>query len=164
MSDLTYQDVIRILTLVDQAEGMDLELTMGDLHLKVVRGAGHHPAPVPAAVAVQQTGVAKGPAPATAPDAAPTPRPDLTKFPDALPVLAPMGGMFYAAPAPNQPPFVMVGQKVKQGDQLGIVEVMKLFTPITAEADGEVVAIAVDNQQTVARGDVLMLIAPAQQG
>ena len=52
-----------------------------------------------------------------------------------------------------------VGQAVSAGDQLGIVEVMKLFTPLTSEMDGTVVAVFVENQQTVNKDDVLMLIS-----
>ncbi|RMH46717.1 MAG: acetyl-CoA carboxylase biotin carboxyl carrier protein subunit, partial [Alphaproteobacteria bacterium] len=84
------------------------------------------------------------------------PRPDAR--PDARPVTAPMAGTFYAAPAPGAAPFVTVGDRVRKGAQLGIVEVMKLFTPITAPCDGVVLSILVENQQVVARGETLMLL------
>jgi len=73
---------------------------------------------------------------------------------------SPSAGRYYSRPAPDEPPFVEVGQEVRKGDQLGIVEVMNLFTPLNAEADGTVVAILVENHQSVAQDDVLMLIAP----
>ncbi|WP_300556616.1 biotin/lipoyl-containing protein [Maricaulis sp.] len=164
MSDLTYQDVIRVLELIDRSDCVDLDLASGDLRLKVSRSqaapAARPAGQVEAAADVASAAVA---APASAPaPAAPTPpaKPDalLQEHPGATPVKAPMGGMFYATPAPGKPPFVTVGQQIRKGDQLGIVEVMKLFTPITAETDGVVVAIAVGNQQTVAKDDVLVLI------
>ena len=153
MSDLTYSDVVRILTLVDQAEGVDLDLRTADMTLKVKRA-----------------GAAPVTAPAQRPAADPTPAPKAASpadsaaaqaaHPDAAPVSAPMSGTFYATPAPGKPPFVTPGQAVRAGDQLGIVEVMKLFTPLTAEVNGTVVAVLVENQQTVAKDDVLMLIEP----
>jgi acetyl-CoA carboxylase biotin carboxyl carrier protein len=148
MSELSYQDVIRILNLIDNAGKVDFELTSCDLRLKVRRAAGE------AATSASPSAVHEAPdAPASA--AAP---PTVIEFPDATPVTAPMGGMFYATPAPGKSPFVVVGQQVRRGDQLGIVEVMKLFTPITAGADGIVVAIFVENQQTVAKDDLLILL------
>jgi acetyl-CoA carboxylase biotin carboxyl carrier protein len=155
MSELNYQDVIRILNLIDSAGSVDFELVSGDLRLKVSRNADP--------LSTSRSEPTEMPAPAVTPgqNAAPGAT-ELSNaalsFPDATPVIAPMGGMFYAAPAPGKPPFVEIGQEVRKGDQLGIVEVMKLFTPITAEADGVVVAILVENQQTVAKDDVLMLV------
>ena len=56
-------------------------------------------------------------------------------------VRAPMVGTYYAAPAPDKPPFVTVGQAVKVGDTLGIIEAMKMFNPIEADVSGTIVAI-----------------------
>lgn len=156
MSELTYRDVVRLLELIDISDSVALELTMGDLRLSVEReGGGSTQArpridakPVSASAVARET---KPAAPVARSDAA-------SNHPDAIPVSAPMGGMFYAAPAPGKPPFVIEGQDVKAGDQLGIVEVMKLFTAITAPCDGKVVSITVANQDTVAKDDVLMLI------
>ena len=156
MSDLRYQDVIRILDLVRAAEGVDVDLAMGDLRLRVVRRGSGRVDPPAAKPPVASAPAA--PAPVAAPAAAPVAKAAAPDLAGATPVTAPMGGMFYATPAPGKPPFVTVGQQVRRGEQLGIVEVMKLFTPITAEADGTVAAILVENQQTVERGAVLMLI------
>lgn len=168
MSDLTYQDVIRILTLIDRSGGVDFELEKGDLRLKVTRRAvagaptPADPAPAPAdpspaSADASSASASAGPFPAPA---AADPAAAVAAHPGAAAVKAPMGGMFYAAPAPGKPAFVEVGQKVARGDQLGIVEVMKLFTPITAAADGIVAAILVQDQQTVAKDDILMLVGP----
>jgi acetyl-CoA carboxylase biotin carboxyl carrier protein len=159
MSGLSYADVVRLLDLVDSSGDVDLELTLGETRLKVNRRAGApapdaggampQPQPAPAMASIETS----GPTPAALSRTAAVP-------PDAVPVSAPMGGMFYAAPAPGQPPFATVGQVVRTGDQLGIVEVMKLFTPITAPVDGVVRAILVDNQQTVAKDEPLILLDP----
>ena len=73
-------------------------------------------------------------------------------------VTSPMVGTFYAAPAPDAPPFVQVGDRVKAGQTLCIVEAMKLMNEIKAETDGVVTDIMVDNAQPVEYGQVLMLI------
>ena len=158
MSDLTYQDVIRILNLIDSAGSVDFELVSGDLRLKVSRkGQSHNTLGTEPAMAAHKA----APMPALEPSRVPEPNghtDTVLNFPDATPVTAPMGGIFYAAPAPGKPAFVDIGQKVHKGDQLGIVEVMKLFTPVMAEAEGTIVAILVENQQTVAKDEVLMFV------
>ena len=64
-------------------------------------------------------------------------------------VRSPMVGTFYAAPAPDQPPYVSVGKMIKEGDVLCIIEAMKLMNEIKAELGGTVVEILVQNGQTV---------------
>ena len=64
-------------------------------------------------------------------------------------VRSPMVGTFYTAPAPDQPPYVAVGQKVKEGDVLCIVEAMKLMNEIKSEIGGMLVEILVKNGQPV---------------
>ena len=73
-------------------------------------------------------------------------------------VNAPMVGVFYAAPAPDAEPFVRVGQHVQRGDVLCIVEAMKLMNEITADADGEIAEICVENGQVVEFGQPLFRI------
>ncbi|MCD7903149.1 MAG: acetyl-CoA carboxylase, biotin carboxyl carrier protein [Oscillospiraceae bacterium] len=70
-------------------------------------------------------------------------------------VSSPLVGVFYAAPAENAPPFVKVGDRVKRGDTLCIIEAMKLMNEILAEQDGVVAEICVENGQVVDYGTVL---------
>lgn len=76
-----------------------------------------------------------------------------------LEVCSPMVGVFYAAPAPDDEPFVHVGSKVKAGQTLCIIEAMKLLNEVTAEADGEVVEICVADGDLVEYGSCIMRIA-----
>ena len=69
-----------------------------------------------------------------------------------------MVGTFYASPAPDKPAFVTVGQTVKVGDTLGIIEAMKMFNPIEADASGTVLAIAVESGQPVEFDQPLFVI------
>ncbi len=71
---------------------------------------------------------------------------------------SPMVGVFYSAPSPESEPFVKIGQRVRKGDVLCIVEAMKLMNEITAEADGEIVDICVENGQIVEFGQTIFKI------
>ena len=75
-------------------------------------------------------------------------------------ITSPTVGAFWVAPDPGSPPFVAVGDKVSAGDQLGIVEVMKLMNPIISDVAGEVVAIRASNADLVDFGQTLFLIRP----
>ena len=93
--------------------------------------------------------VPAAPAAATSQGAAPA---------DTVEVASPMVGVFYAAPAEDAEPFVKVGDKVKRGQTLCIVEAMKLMNEIMAEVDGEIVEICVANGQVVDYGSPLFRI------
>ena len=74
------------------------------------------------------------------------------------PLTSPMVGTFYSAPSPDAEPFVKVGQTVKEGDVVCIVEAMKLMNEIEAEFSGKIVEICVSDGQPVEFGQVLMYI------
>jgi acetyl-CoA carboxylase biotin carboxyl carrier protein len=69
-------------------------------------------------------------------------------------------GVFYAAPSPEAPPFVTVGQTVVKGTELCIIEVMKVMNLVKAPVDGKIVDILVANGTAVELGQALMWISP----
>ncbi len=73
-------------------------------------------------------------------------------------VRAPMVGTFYASPSPDKPAFVSVGQAVKAGETLGIIEAMKMFNPIEADISGTVLAIQCESGQPVEFDQPLFVI------
>jgi len=73
---------------------------------------------------------------------------------------APLVGTFYAAPSPGAPPFVQPGDHVEQGQQLGIIEAMKLMNPLEATRPGRVVEVLVGDGEPVEYGEPLVLIDP----
>lgn len=73
-------------------------------------------------------------------------------------VKSPIVGTFYAAPSQDSQPFVKVGDRVKKGDILCIIEAMKVMNEIEAEVDGEIVQILVENESMVEYGQVLIKI------
>lgn len=112
------------------------------------------PVPMPGAVAAQVAAPTVAPA---APEPA-TQTPVAAPEPKGTEVTAPMVGVFYAAPAPGDEPFVRVGSKVKAGETLCIIEAMKVLNEVTAEADGEVLEICVADGDLVEFGSCLMRI------
>jgi acetyl-CoA carboxylase biotin carboxyl carrier protein len=129
----------------------EIEVEDGERSIRVSRGA----APV-AAVAAAPVAVA---APVAAPAAAPAaetaaPAADLTNA-----LRSPMVGTAYLFPEPGAAPFVKVGDKVKTGDTLLIVEAMKVMNPITANKDGTIQSILIENAQPVEYDQPLVVIA-----
>ena len=110
--------------------------------------------PVPA-----QPEAAGAPAPVAPVAAAPTASaPALVA--DHLEVVAPIVGTYYGSPSPDAPPFVQVGDRVKVGQVLCIIEALKLMNEIEAEVAGTVVELLVRNEDPVEYGQPLLRIAP----
>lgn len=74
------------------------------------------------------------------------------------PITSPMVGTFYMAPSPDSAPFVSVGESVKQGDVVCIIEAMKMMNEIKSEVAGKVVEVCVEDGQPVEFGQVLMYV------
>jgi acetyl-CoA carboxylase biotin carboxyl carrier protein len=126
----------------------EIEIEMGDLKIKVRKESSvvHATAPIaqPAPVSA---------APATASASAKT-----APSADVFEVKSPMVGTYYASPSPDAPAFVKVGDKIKKGDPLCIIEAMKLMNELPAELSGEVLEILVNNADAISYGQVIMKI------
>lgn len=73
-------------------------------------------------------------------------------------IISPLPGVFYRRPAPDKPPFVEVGDRIEEGQTVGLVEIMKQFTEIRAEVSGTVTGFSVDDQGMVNPGDVIATV------
>jgi acetyl-CoA carboxylase biotin carboxyl carrier protein len=71
---------------------------------------------------------------------------------------APMSGMFYRKPSPEEPNFIEVGGEVKDGDPLCVIEVMKLFSTLYSSCSGRIVSIQVEDGQSIEKGQLLITI------
>ncbi|MFM8564716.1 MAG: acetyl-CoA carboxylase biotin carboxyl carrier protein [Bacteroidota bacterium] len=111
---------------------------------------------VAAAPAVAAAPVAAAPAPAAVAPAAPAE--DTSKY---VTVTAPMIGTFYRKPSPDKPVFVNVGDTVKAGQTVCIIEAMKLFNEIECEVSGTVVRVLADDMKPVEYGQALFMVDPA---
>lgn len=102
---------------------------------------------------------ASPPAPAAAAEAKPSaPSVDEDKY---ITIKSPMIGTFYRSPSPDKPAFVEVGDDIKSGDQICIVEAMKLFNEIEAEVSGKIVKVLADDASPVEYDQPLFLVDPS---
>jgi acetyl-CoA carboxylase biotin carboxyl carrier protein len=129
----------------------ELEIEDSGFRLRIRGGAAAvEPAPAPAAPASPAAAPAAEARPAAAGAAAAAPHHD-----DLHVVSSPIVGTFYASPSPDSPPFVRIGDRVRKGQVLCIVEAMKLMNEIESDADGVVAMIHPKNAQPVEYGEPL---------
>jgi len=147
----------KLIDLLEESNLAELEIKEGEEVVRLSR-VPKGTAPVAAAAPV----VVAAPAAAAAPIAAPVAAAPAAPAADALPaghvVKAPMVGTFYASASPGAPAFVKVGQQVKAGDTLGVIEAMKMFNQIDAEVAGTVQAILIENGQPVEFDEPMFVI------
>jgi acetyl-CoA carboxylase biotin carboxyl carrier protein len=137
--------------LLDETGLSEIEVEDNDRKIRVARSA------FPDFSKFQAPAAAQAPPAAPAPAAAATPPPPAGDQPGT--VKSPMVGTVYLSSEPGAAPFVGVGQAVKEGDTLLIVEAMKVMNPITAPAAGTVKAILVENAQPVEYDQPLVVVA-----
>ncbi|WP_434297781.1 acetyl-CoA carboxylase biotin carboxyl carrier protein [Clostridium sporogenes] len=85
---------------------------------------------------------------------------DISMGDNFIEIVSPIVGTFYESPAIDKKPYVKVGDKVKKGDIVCIVEAMKVMNEIEAEVDGEIVEVLIENEQMVQYGEALFKIKP----
>jgi len=140
----------KLIDLVQESGISELEVTEGEEKVRIAKHYGTVAAP-PA----QQYMVAP---PAGAPQLPAALADDEDDLPEGHIVKSPMVGTFYRSPSPGAETFVQVGQTVKQGDTLCIIEAMKLLNEIEADAAGVIKAILVENGEPVEFGEPLFVI------
>ena len=152
-------DLRKLKTLIDlvaESGIAELEVTEGEDKVRIAKFS-----PAPAAPSSSTTLIAGPPSAANGAAAVAAPPPG-SPAPAAEPtghiVKSPMVGTFYRSPSPGAPSFVELGQSVKPGDTLCIIEAMKLLNEIEAEVGGVVKEILVDNGQPVEYGQPLFII------
>ena len=154
------KELKRVLESVKESGITELILETSDYKLSVRRGGEAVSAPV---TAPQPQTPAAEPSPAPQPqvEAAPAPVPEAPKdVSNFVEITAPIVGTLYAAPSPDAPNFVKVGDKVQAGTVLCIIEAMKLMNEIEAEVSGTVREILVQNAEPVEYGQALFRIEP----
>ena len=136
--------VKKLIELLEESNIGEIEIKEGEESVRISRYGAQPAAPVAyAAPPAPAPGAAPAPVEAPAPEAAaPAPAADNA-------VLSPMVGTFYRSPSPEAPAFVEVGQTVRVGDVLCIVEAMKMMNQIEADRAGTVTAIHVENGEAV---------------
>ena len=140
----------KLIDLVQESGIAELEITEGEEKVKIVKGGALSVSAGPAAPAA---------APAESRPAAPaTPASEPEAAAEGRVMKAPMVGTFYRSASPDSKPFVEVGQTVKEGETVCIIEAMKLMNEIEADAAGVIKAILVENGQPVEYGQPLFIL------
>ncbi|MCK5770633.1 acetyl-CoA carboxylase biotin carboxyl carrier protein [Algiphilus sp.] len=145
----------KLIELLEHSGIAELEVKQGEESVRISR-QGPNVVAAQAAPAYPQPQAAPAPAPEPAPAAAPAPAAS-----EANAMRAPMVGTFYRAPAPGAKAFVEVGQTVKSGQTLCIIEAMKMLNQIESDRDGVVSQILVENGEPVEFDQPLFVIEPA---
>lgn len=147
----------KLIELLEESNLAELEIREGEETVRLSRWPKNLPMPsaAPTMIPVAQVAPTHAPAPAAASHAPSAPA---EAAHDGTVVRSPMVGTYYAASAPNAPPFIKVGQQIKVGDTLGIIEAMKMFNPIESEVAGTIVKILVQNGQPVEFDEPLIVV------
>lgn len=154
------QDLIKF---VAKSGVSEVEIEQKDFKITIKTPAGRKerevqviaaPAPVPQMIAAASAPPVAAPVPPAAAPAAATDS-------KLVPIKAPMIGTFYRSSGPDKPPFVNVGDEVKKGQPICIIEAMKLFNEIESDVAGKVVKVLVDDAKPVEYDQPLFLVDPA---
>jgi acetyl-CoA carboxylase biotin carboxyl carrier protein len=141
----------KLIDLVQESGIAELEITEGEEKVKIVKGGAMSYAVAPVTAAAPLAAAPTDAAAAASGTAAPA-------QPEGHAVKAPMVGTFYRSPSPDAKVFVEVGQSVKAGETICIIEAMKLMNEIEADAAGTIKAILVENGQPVEYGQPLFIL------
>ena len=147
-------DLRKLKTLIDlvQNSGIsELEISEGEEKIRIAKHLTAAPATTMVSMPAAAAPVAMSPAPSFPAEAAPAKA-------EGHIMKAPMVGTFYRASSPDASPFVEVGQTVKEGDTLCVIEAMKLMNEIEADISGVIKAIQVENGQAVEFGQPMFVI------
>ncbi len=141
--------VKKLMELLEESGMAEIEIKEGEESVKISR-YGNSPAPSHSFVQQQ--------VPASLPSAAPAPI--IADEPSTIgqSLTSPMVGTYYSAPSPTAKPFATVGQQVKKGDTIGIVEAMKIMNQIEAEHSGTVLEILIKDGEAVEFGQPIIII------
>jgi len=143
----------KLIDLVQESGIAELEITEGEEKVKIVKGGAVSVTPGPAVPAAAPAAETRPAAPAT-----PAPAAEADAGQEGRVIKAPMVGTFYRSASPDAKPFVEVGQTVKEGETVCIIEAMKLMNEIESDAAGAIKAILVENGQPVEYGQPLFIL------
>jgi acetyl-CoA carboxylase biotin carboxyl carrier protein len=152
---MDFDEIKQILAMVREHELSEFELEHEGFKIRIKKDSAPmvvSPAPVPVAAPINSSAI-----PATTAAAPPPAVEDTTEIEFAI-VKSPIVGTFYRSPEPGAPPFAEVGDSVRNGQVLCIIEAMKLMNEIESEYDGEIVKVFVENGQPVQFGERLFAI------
>lgn len=167
---MTYNEILELIKAVNRTSLTEFKVKDKDFELHIKTKNYSKPAPVlpptqimPIAPSVMPATVtpqahAATPAPTTAPAPAPATKNDVPTTKSVKEVKSPIVGTFYRASGPDKAPFVKVGDTIKKGDVVCIIEAMKLFNEIESDVDGTIVKVLIEDASPVEYDQVLFLV------
>ena len=147
--EFSWEQLRELITALNQTDIAEFSLESGDWKLNIRKREQQ--------VVVQNLASVPQDAP-IAPNPEPAPAEPLLPLKKTVDIVSEMVGTFYRAPSPDDPPFVEVGDSIKRGETLCIIEAMKTINHIESEVSGRIVEILVENAQPVEFGQVLMRV------
>ncbi|MBU6459610.1 MAG: acetyl-CoA carboxylase biotin carboxyl carrier protein [Proteobacteria bacterium] len=148
----------KLIDLVDETGIAELEITEGEEKVRITRYNSAHPPAVSSAVPFSAPQLTSAPS-LSAGVSAESSSPPAKPVEEGHVLKSPMVGTFYRSSSPETRPFVEIGQSVKSGDTLCIIEAMKLLNEIEADRDGTIKAVLVENGQPVEYDEPLFIIS-----
>lgn len=159
---MEFKQIQELLKTINKSSITELCIKDGDFELCIKQGSEEvqyvmpqvmPSAPMPQAIAPAAAPVANAPASPAAPAPA-------AESSNTITIKSPMIGTFYRSSSPDKPPFVSVGDDIKVGDVICIVEAMKLFNEIESEVSGRIVKVLVDDASPIEYDQPLFLVEP----
>jgi len=144
-TDGVIEAVRELITMMSKGGINELDLSTGDVTVRLRSGVPHVAAPNSAAPVVIQQSLES----------------TFVEEPEGNLITAPMIGTFYSAPAPGEPPFVQIGDEIEIGQVIGIIEAMKIMNEIVADHAGFISETLVENAQPVEYGSPLLRVIEA---
>lgn len=153
-----------LIELLEKSSLSELEIKEGEETVRLARHNSSYAAPPVYHQVAAEPAPRAAPAPASAAPASNSISAEAVgksskNTPDGHAMRSPMVGTFYASSSPEAAPFVKVGQSIKAGETIGIIEAMKMFNPIEADVSGTVTAILVESGQAIEFDEVMFIIS-----
>lgn len=164
------KEIQNLIKFVAKSGASEVKLEMDDVKITIRTGSGekettivHQASPIPSMPQVTQSAPPAQQQETSAPEPAATETKPAEKSSDDnyVTIKSPIIGTFYRKPSPDKPVFAEVGDSVKEGDTLCVIEAMKLFNEIESEVSGKIVKVLVDDATPVEFDQPLFLVDPA---
>jgi acetyl-CoA carboxylase biotin carboxyl carrier protein len=170
---MEFKQIQELIKTINKSNISELSIQDGEFQITIKQGAEvsaeHFQTQLPLHMMMPMQGLQQAPqniaqipsAPAAAHVAAPAESAPAATSNAGVPIKSPMIGTFYRSSTPDKPPFVGIGDEVKKGQVLCIIEAMKLFNEIESEVNGRIVKVLVDDASPVEYDQPLFLVEPA---
>lgn len=162
MKKMNLEDIQELIKFVAKSGATEVDLEFDGIKISIKSPAKKKRGEVEEVTIIQQTApVQTAATPAVTPAASPVGAPVAEENSNYITVKASMIGTFYRSSSPDKPPFVSVGDIIKEGDAICIIEAMKLFNEIESEVSGTIIKVLVDDSSPIEFDQPLFLVDPS---